>query len=386
VIDIQTFMLVLAVGNIAFAMLIAGYARSGPVNKAMQMWQWAKLVQGCAHLLGWMRPDWPSAWLAVTANSVLILGLALETSAYCIFFGYPRWQRVLYPASLLALLAYCGAHYYGAAPATRAVVMSVLIAAFSGAMALALLRPGSGKSVLQRIIGLNNLVFFGAMGARAYAGLAHGDLTAFSTGAVQTFAYLTGYVLMIVNGFGFLLLCKEKDDRKMEQLAAIDSLTGLVNRRAFFERTAAARMLASRQRHPIALLMLDLDHFKAINDRYGHAVGDQALCVFAQAALGALREPDILGRLGGEEFAIALPATDLAGAVQAADRVRLAVKAARVPDGDTDHSFTVSIGVVLIDGDEHINAALARADRALYSAKSAGRDRIAIGDPIRLRA
>ena len=385
-IDIKTFMLVLAIGNIAFAMLIAGYMRSGPVMPAMKMWQWAKLVQGCAHLLGWLRPDWPSQWLSVAANSTLILGVMLEAAAYCTFFGFARWQRFMYAASALALLVYNGAHFYGVSPTARAVVMSVIIAAFSGAMSVALLRPRKGGSPLQRIIGINNLVFFCAMCMRAYSGAALGELTVFSTGAVQTFTYLTGYILMIVNGFGFLLLCKEKDDRKMELLATIDSLTGLVNRRAFFELTAGARGLASRQRHPIALMMLDLDHFKAINDRFGHAVGDQALCVFAQAALDALREPDILGRLGGEEFAVALPGTDLAGAVQAAERVRVAVKAARVPDCDADYVFTVSIGVVLIHPDEHINAALARADHALYVAKSSGRDRVAIGDPMRVRA
>ena len=103
-IDIKTFMLVLGVGNIAFAMLIAGYARSGPVNPAMQMWQWAKLVQGCAHLLGWLRPDWPSPWLAIAANSTLVLGIAMEAAAYCVFFGYARWQRFLVPACGLALI------------------------------------------------------------------------------------------------------------------------------------------------------------------------------------------------------------------------------------------------------------------------------------------
>ena len=307
----------------------------------------------------------------------------LEAAAYCTFFGFARWQRVLYPAALLALLLYNGFHYFGAPPATRAVVMSAIIAGFSGAMAVALLRPRQGNSVLQLIIGINNMIFFGAMTLRAYTGFAHGPLTVFSTGAVQNFTYLTAYLLMIVNGFGFLLLCKEKDDRKMEQLAAIDSLTGLVNRRAFFERTASARVLASRQRHPIALLMLDIDHFKSINDLYGHAAGDEALCVFAQAALGALRDPDILGRLGGEEFAVTLPGTDLAGAVQAAERVRAAVKSAHVPSCHPDHVFSVSIGVVLIDAHEHINAALARADRALYAAKSTGRDRVVIGEPMR---
>ena len=352
----------------------------------MQMWKWAKLVQGCAHLLGWLRPDWPDPYLAVAANSMLIAGVVLEAAAYCTFFGFARWQRVVYPAALLALLLYNGFHYFDAPPAMRAFVMSAIIAGFSGTMAVALLRPRKGNSMLQLIIGINNMIFFGAMALRAYTGFGHSALTVFSTGAVQSFTYLTAYLLMIVNGFGFLLLCKEKDDRKMEQLATIDSLTGLVNRRAFFERTASARGLASRQRHPIALLMLDIDHFKSINDMYGHAAGDEALCVFAQAALGVLRDPDILGRLGGEEFAVTLPGTDLTGAVQAAERVRAAVKAAHVPSCHPDHVFSVSIGVVLIDAHEHINAALARADRALYAAKSTGRDRVAIGEPMRICA
>ena len=92
-------------------------------------------------------------------------------------------------------------------------------------------------------------------------------------------------MLLIVNGFGFLLLCKEKDDREMALLATTDSLTGLVNRRAFFERTDAARMLAARLRKPISLMMLDIDHFKSLNDRFGHACGDEALCVFAATSL-----------------------------------------------------------------------------------------------------
>ena len=105
--------------------------------------------------------------------------------------------------------------------------------------------------------------------------------------------------------------------------------------------------------------------------------------MFSAAALGALRDPDIMGRLGGEEFAVALPGTDLAGAVQAAERVRLAVAAAGLPQCEAGYAMSVSIGVVAIDPDEHINAALARADHALYVAKSAGRDRVEVGQPMR---
>lgn len=383
VIDIKTFMLVLAIGNICFAMLLAGYSRSGPANPAMEMWQWAKLVQGCAHFLSWWRPDAIAPHVNPLASSTLIIGVALEAAAYCIFFGFRRWQLALWPALALALASYYTARATGASQATLAIVMSVIIAFMSAAMSAVLLWPRSRITVLQRIIGANNFVLFLAMSLRAWSGITGGDLPWMSNDAVQSFTYITGYVILIVNGFGFLLLCKEQDDSKMALLATIDSLTGLVNRRAFFERIDSARMLASRQRHPVALMMVDLDHFKRINDRFGHAAGDEALRVFTAAALGALREPDIMGRLGGEEFAVALPGTDLAGAVQAAERVRVAVAAAHLPQCDVGYAMSVSIGVVAIDPDEHINAALARADHALYVAKSAGRDRVEVGQPLR---
>ena len=375
-------MLVLAIGNICFAMLIAGYSRSGSANPALQIWQWAKLVQGAGHLLAWLRPDWPLVWLVVAANSALIVGVVLETAAFCTFFGPRRWKWLLYPALALALLVYNAVRLGGIPAPLPAFVFTTIMALFSGAIALTLLWPRQDGSFLLKIIGASNAVFFVCMCMRAWVGLA-GDQAALLTGAVQTFTYLAGYMILIVNGFGFVLLCKEKDDAEMTRLATIDSLTGMANRRAFFERTDSARMLAARQGHPISLMMLDLDHFKRINDHYGHAAGDAALRVFADAAQQALREPDIMGRLGGEEFAIALPGTDLAGAVQAGERLRMAVRAAELPLCGPDYMITVSIGVVAIDPEEHINAALARADHALYVAKSAGRDRIEVGQPLR---
>ena len=381
-IDIKTFMLVLAIGNIGFAILMAGYARGAAVNPALRLWACARLVLGCAQLLGWARPELPFLWVTVGANTGLIAGTALELGAYCIFFGYRDWKRYLLPLTALALLVFHATRFSGlVSPTGLTVLMSLIIAAFTGAMSFVLLRPGQNASLLQRIIGVNDFVFFAAMGMRAWAGLTQGTLTVFTPNPVQTFTYLTGYLLMIVNGFGFLLLCKEKDDEAMAQLATIDSLTGLVNRRAFFERTESARLLAARLRKPITLMMLDIDHFKRLNDRFGHATGDEALCVFAQTAQQVLRDHDIMGRLGGEEFALVLPGTDLDGALQAAERLRLAVSDAVLPAGGEPYFMTVSIGVVLIDPNEHINAALARADHALYAAKSAGRNRVELGEP-----
>ena len=373
-IDIQTFMLVLALGNVAFAMLMAGYARSGSRLAAMHYWKWAKLVQGCAHLLSFLRPDLPLPWLVAAANTTLIVGVMFEAAAYCTFFAFRHWQRVLFPATAAGLAVYYTMRWHGASAAQLTVLMSLVLASLSGTMGLALARPRGEVSVLHRIIVANNLVFFSATLLRAYTGIAHGGLDAFTPDAVQTFTYISGYMLMIVNGFGFLLLCKESDDRKLALLASTDSLTGLLNRRAFFERAAAARTLSARLRQPVGLMMLDLDHFKRLNDCHGHAAGDTALCAFAATARGLLREHDSMGRLGGEEFALILPGTGLAGSLQAAERLRAAVALARPV------AVTVSVGVVLVDPAEDIHAALARADRALYAAKAAGRNQVACGE------
>jgi diguanylate cyclase (GGDEF)-like protein len=382
VIDIKTFMLVLAIGNIGFAILMAGYARGAADTAALRLWRWAKLVEGFAHLLGWARPDLPFVAVGAVANTTLIVGIALEVAAYCSFFGFRRWKGILAPLTALAVLVMLAARFGGMAPHHMVTLMSAIIALLTGSMALILLRPGVKASLLQRIMGANDLVFSLSMMVRGYVGYIDSGVGVFTPGAMHTFTYLTGYLLLIVNGFGFLLLCKEKDERKMALLATIDSLTGLLNRRAFFERTDSVRQLARRMRRPVTLMMLDIDHFKQLNDRFGHACGDEALCVFAEIAQGTLRDHDIMGRLGGEEFALVLPGTDMNGAMQAAERLRLAVEAGVVQCDGAPFSMTVSIGVVLVDPNEHINAALARADRALYTAKSAGRNRVETGEAL----
>jgi diguanylate cyclase (GGDEF)-like protein len=195
----------------------------------------------------------------------------------------------------------------------------------------------------------------------------------------EAMAYIAGYLLLIVNGFGFILMSKQRDDARMERLATTDDLTGLLNRRAFFARAEAARLLALRLRQPITLLMLDIDHFKQLNDRFGHATGDEALVKFSATCTDALREHDILGRLGGEEFALALPGTDLDGARHAAERLRQGVLDTRLLSCGNSYTMTVSVGVVLIDPEEDLPTALARADHALYEAKGKGRNRVEVG-------
>jgi diguanylate cyclase (GGDEF)-like protein/PAS domain S-box-containing protein len=159
--------------------------------------------------------------------------------------------------------------------------------------------------------------------------------------------------------------------------ATIDHLTGVPNRRHFIDLAEQELVRSQRYARPVCLLMLDIDHFKKINDTYGHQAGDDALRAVATASREALRTSDSIGRLGGEEFAILLPETTIDHAEATAERIRLAVARLALPQADGSLlSMSVSLGVTGIREDEPtVDIALARADKALYYAKAGGRNR-----------
>lgn len=166
----------------------------------------------------------------------------------------------------------------------------------------------------------------------------------------------------------------------LEMLAATDPLTGLNNRRHFMARSRAEVSKAARTDAPIAVLALDVDHFKRINDRFGHAAGDEVLRAIAQNVSAQLRPTDHIGRWGGEEFMVLLPATSTAQAHNIAERIRLGVEALRVESGGTEIGVTLSIGVAEYPTDgSGLDAVFNRADERLYDAKHAGRNRVVAG-------
>lgn len=168
---------------------------------------------------------------------------------------------------------------------------------------------------------------------------------------------------------------------EIEELARRDALTGLLNRRAFFEAAEAALRRARAERCPLTLLVLDADHFKAINDRHGHAAGDEALRVIAATLLGATRQYDLVGRIGGEEFAVLLrnAAPDEAGIV--AERIVSAVRLAEFRRAGRPVPLSVSVGIAALEPGLDLDGLFARADAALYAAKEAGRGRSRAAEP-----
>jgi diguanylate cyclase (GGDEF)-like protein len=180
-----------------------------------------------------------------------------------------------------------------------------------------------------------------------------------------------------------LLLRVHRAEQEMRSLASYDSLTGLPSRHAFFDNANNYVSLAQREKSPFSVMIIDLDHFKSINDRFGHPAGDAVLKLFADVVNSIARRSDIIGRVGGEEFAIVLPSTNTSEALEFSERLHHAINQAVLKYKDSAIRYTVSIGLSEFDTDseDSIDDLLARADLALYQAKQSGRNQTATFNP-----
>jgi diguanylate cyclase (GGDEF)-like protein len=172
----------------------------------------------------------------------------------------------------------------------------------------------------------------------------------------------------------------QEQQSQLEHLAREDALTGLANRRRFEERAKEECLRAQRYHHPLSVLLADLDHFKSINDTYGHAFGDAVLKDIGQTLLRHCRTSDLCARHGGEEFAILLPETELIEAYKVAERLCTAVRSMVFPQPSGIMHVTVSFGAASINHErvQTLEELLEQADQALYTAKRNGRDRVEI--------
>lgn len=180
--------------------------------------------------------------------------------------------------------------------------------------------------------------------------------------------------------FGLTVPSLYLDNENLRRLATTDALTGAANRGAFLEAAERETERARRFGTPLALVLLDLDRFKPVNDTFGHPFGDAVLAEVSRRLQETLRDSDVLGRLGGEEFAVLLPMTDAAAAAETATRLASSVRDVPISEGLHAVTVTASFGVAAIDPALGFDAARRRADRALYAAKRLGRDRVEVAD------
>ncbi|MBW6399437.1 GGDEF domain-containing protein [Roseomonas sp. HJA6] len=269
------------------------------------------------------------------------------------------------------------------------VVLHFAFRAATAVLALAAFGFGAWRALAMPMRGLRRaLRLFGALVLLSVAALAGVDAVAVSLDGKAPESMLLDWLWvgldMLVPAF-FLLLIEgwRRHDRLEAQLAALsltDPLTGLANRRGFLARALPAIAVTRRNGGDCAVVVIDLDRFKAINDSFGHAAGDAVLCGVAGIIAEAVRGADVVGRLGGEEFALLLPGADAASAALAAERLRGLV-AVGVPHPGGER-VTMSAGVATLGTEEEseaaLDAALRAADGALYAAKRGGRDQVRV--------
>jgi diguanylate cyclase (GGDEF)-like protein len=183
---------------------------------------------------------------------------------------------------------------------------------------------------------------------------------------------------IVLYSVSLLLYRNSQSEIVLKRLATTDPLTGALNRRHFMELMSREQRRAERYNAVFSMLMVDIDHFKRVNDTYGHQTGDQAIQAMADACQKALRPTDLLARYGGEEFIITLVHTDQVGAAKVAERLRESVSEIELPTEQGVLKFTISVGVSTFFKRSLLEEIIGRADQALYQAKTSGRNRVCL--------
>ena len=346
-------------------------------GNGMRTWRWAITSQALAYLV----LATPAGGLSATvtglvANLAGAVGVALFFIAIRRFTGRTWDPRLL--AAMVAAVTIAGA-ITGEHVAWAAIFNGFAYAGYEWLNAIALWRdPRPETRRVQRMAAL----FYVGMGivlplrAIALLRLHQSGLSLDHDNAWQVPIYVFGFVYLVVTNLGFVLMCKTRAEAETRLQARTDDLTGLANRRALDEEIARALAGARSTGRPFGVVMVDVDRFKFINDTHGHGVGDATLAAFSTRLAGVLRGPDRAYRYGGEEFCLLLDDTDLAGARTLAQRAREQIM---LPFEGTMRALTASFGVTAWQAEDTVDTLFHRADRALYAAKSNGRNRVEAG-------
>jgi diguanylate cyclase (GGDEF)-like protein len=340
-------------------------------TRALAWWGAAYLMGGSAVGL-WSAQDTIPLVTPAVPNALLFIACGMIWNGARIFNG-----RAVLPGALFAgATAWVIAMQFPAfaySDQARVVLSSIVIASYTFLTALDLRherRRALAKSWLTFFVPfLHGAVFLSPIPLTLLMPPGASADAWFALFALETLLYVVGTAFLVV------VMAKERIALGHKTAAMTDPLTGLFNRRAFFELGRQMIAQQARSRGPVSVLAFDLDHFKSINDRFGHAVGDDALRTFAATASGSMRATDIIGRIGGEEF-VAILVGSATDAAMVAERVRAAFEVAAVEISSHRMNATVSIGVATAAGAIELEALLAHADVALYRAKANGRNRI----------
>ena len=343
-------------------------------------WGFAHLIRATSIMLFGMHGSAPDLVTIDLANALLFTSFAVTWTGARVFDGRPVEPVYLVTGAVLWLLI-CRLPVLADEIDVRSLISNGIIATYSWLTAYEFWR-GRSEVLLSRWAAILMLFARGSLALLCTPLIARLPLSISSDvyGSVWLIAYsFEALLLTIAIAFLQLAIGKERNELCYRIAATLDPLTGIANRRSFMQNAAQLAKRLRTNPRPTAVLMVDLDHFKSINDRFGHAFGDRVMELFANAARQSLCSTDLLGRLGGEEFAVVLADTSRDKAMGVADRIRTSFAQAAFEVDNRPISATVSIGLALCqDTVFDVHELLAQADRALYFAKENGRNRVEI--------
>jgi diguanylate cyclase (GGDEF)-like protein len=380
--DLDTlFKVTLYVEAILGLLLLFAWVQNTAI-RAVCWWGFAHLIRAGSVVLFGMYGSMPDLISIDFANALLFTSFAATWTGARVFDARPA-EPVYVVAGAVIWLLVCRLPALHDAIEVRSLIACAIISGYSWLSAFEFWR-GRGEPLVSRWPAIFMLFAQGALF------LLHTPLIAILPRSMTTSSEMFGSVWLTVLSFEALLftisvafillaMAKERTELRHRTAAMVDPLTGISNRRAFLQE---ARTLAERHINnpkPATVMLFDLDHFKSINDRFGHAVGDRVLEIFTGTTGRLLRGADPFGRLGGEEFAVLMHDAPAEEAAATAERIRQSFAlVAREVEGH-DVNATVSIGLAHCDGPSlDVSALLAQADRALYLAKEKGRDRVEV--------
>lgn len=382
--DIRTALFFLFIGNMTSALFFAAYSMGTEEKPDLfdKLFFAGKLSQGIAWLLILFCVKKPACLCLAIGNFLLVTGQAEECFALISLTNISRkkWGLIFGLFTLMASILCLNL-------VTPSYLRETLVSISTFPTFLLLI---TGWAFFMRPVNVSWLTrLMGILCTVSAIGLLSRSLTIvnFASSYMFYFSELSQVVaitllsmIMFMGNFGYILIKKAALDRKILYMATHDPLTGALNKSAFREEFTRFHSLAKREKTPFSLLMADLDHFKKINDRFGHVEGDKVLKDLVEVIQGCLRPYDVLGRYGGEEFTILLPLTNLSQAHKIAERIRKEVEK-HFSRGKKPVNCTISIGAAgctPCEEDIDFEHLLRLSDKALYEAKRKGRNNVVL--------
>jgi diguanylate cyclase (GGDEF) domain len=383
--DVRTLMVVLFLGNsISVALILAYYWRgeSESESRISDHYLPAKICQALAYLLLMSRGMVPDIVSVNLGNTFLMFGFYLEALAMLASVNENGVSgKILAWLTFLCIAAFNVIEFTRPDSSLRVAVASLCVFLILVIPSVRLF-VSVNSTRFKRWVGVFYLLFLALLLPRAFFAFVT-DMDILTSSPIQILTFLALVLLLVYSLPSYLLMMKENADRVIAAMASTDQLTMLSNRYYFLETAERAFSRLRFDAKSMAILFLDIDHFKGINDTYGHAFGDRVLVTLGKVIRECVRPTDLTCRYGGEEFIVLLPDATKVQGFRVAERIREAIQKAEFPD-NPGFSFRVSVGITdgVPEQDDSLDLYMNRAESALYTAKKSGRDQIVEYDPV----